>query len=657
MLRPAEMARLTVGVHTVGREAMVAALHEAGVVELLPVTGAEALHALVTPCRRSTTVPDIAEARSRIERAVETLEAYAPKKNAVLAYVTRPENGTISFPVTNAASALVEAGRYSETTEKILALHARDVAIAERLMRLDEEEEMLRLLIPFGVDPGFLGRRSFLEVRAGTIPSGECADIEIRLKEEMPKLAAAFLLCGVGDYPTTVVCIAHPDASADTDKVLRALAFREFTPETTECTASDGIAAIRAERTRLHQERSKMIASLEDLALAHHTTLKALAEELGVMREREDASPQFGETGSLIVMQGWAKTRDLLRIQSLCDRSADGLSFCTTEPASGDVPSAFNHPRWLAPYGFLTAMFGMPAYGKIDPTLFLAPVLVFTFGIMLGDAGYGILLFLIALLILRGAGHAPGTTHDLAVVLCACGVAGAVCGILMGSFFGNLPVYFGIILPFTIIEPLNNPLDLLILSLVIGIVHLNLGFVIAAYEHLRRGELREMIFSEGTWFLLQPAAAVLILTFFGWAVFSPFLTSVAWVGAAVGIVGIMLANGPLGFFSLTGFLGDWLSYTRILALALATGGIAMMINILSGMMMEFGSVFLIAGILFAVVGHAANLIIQCLGGFIHALRLQFVEFFGRFFDAGGRAFSPFAAERIHTKPPEGNNGS
>ena len=121
--------------------------------------------------------------------------------------------------------------------------------------------------------------------------------------------------------------------------------------------------------------------------------------------------------------------------------------------------------------------------------------------------------------------------------------------------------------------------------------------------------------------------------------------------------GIMWANGPLGFFSLTGFLGDWLSYTRILALALATGGIAMMINILSGMMMDFGSVFLIAGILFAVFGHAANLLIQCLGGFIHALRLQYVEFFGRFFNAGGREFSPFVAQRFRTKSPEGKNDS
>ena len=192
------------------------------------------------------------------------------------------------------------------------------------------------------------------------------------------------------------------------------------------------------------------------------------------------------------------------------------------------------------------------------------------------------------------------------------------------------------------------------IALAIGIFHLNLGLSIAAVEHLRDGKRREMLLEEGTWFCLQPAAAVLILSFFGWGTFSPTVTTAAWAGALVGIAGIMIHEGPLGFFSITGYLGDWLSYARILALALATGGIAMMINILSGMIAGIGPAFVIVGIVFAVVGHAANLVLQSLGGFIHALRLQYVEFFGRFFTAGGRAFAPFAARRKVTEPPGGN---
>lgn len=546
MIRPAEMVRLTVGVHTTVRETMISALHEAGVVELRAIADETELLPLLIPCRRSSAVPDLAEARSRIERAIEILRVHIPEKNPFLKLFARPEDERYRFPVSDAASALDEAASFSEITDVILTLHARDTASTERLARLDDEEEMLRLLIPFGIEPGRLGMGGLLEVRAGIISLGECADIEAHLREEIPVLAVPFLLCGVGDRLATVVTIMHPDAVAETDRVLRALAFREFVPETTEGTASAGIVRIQSERDRLRKEQNKIRASLEDIARRHLAPLEAMAEELSVMREREDASPLFGETGSLVVMQGWTKKRDLPRIQALCNHSAGGLTFCTTEPAAGDIPSAFDHPRWLAPYGFLTAMFGMPSYGKIDPTLFLAPVLVFTFGLMLGDAGYGLLLLLIAAFLLRGVGRTPGTAHDLAVVLCACGVAGTFFGLLMGSFFGNLPSLFDISMPFTIIEPLNDPLSLLILALVIGIAHLNLGLGIAAYEHLRLGEQKRMLYSEGTWFLLQPCATVLILSFFGWAAFPPLIFTLAWGGAIVAIAGILRSNGPLG---------------------------------------------------------------------------------------------------------------
>jgi len=656
MLRPAEMVRLTVGVHTAGRDAMVAALHEAGVVELRPVADEEDLQALVAPCPRSAAVPDLAGVRARLERAVETLTAVTPPRNPVLDLFSPPTDTKIAFPVTNAASALDTAAGYADVVDHIIALHARESAAAERLARLAEEDETLRLLAPFGIDPGRLREEGLLVVRAGIIPSGECADIEAHLASEMPTLATAFLLCGVRGRPATVAVFSHPDVAADADRVLRALAFREFRPETAEGTAADGIAAVTEERTRLEAERAEIHAALVTLATDHLAVLTALAEELGVMRDREDAAPLFGENGALVVLQGWAKRRDLPKIHQICDHAADRLSFCSIAPAGGEVPSAFDHPRWLAPYGFLTAMFGMPAYGRVDPTLFLAPVLVLTFGLMLGDAGYGILLFLIAALLLRGAGQTPGTVHDLAVVLCACGLAGTVFGLLMGSVFGNLPAILGIDLPFVLLEPLTDPLALLILALAIGIAHLNLGLCIAAAEHLRCHDRRAMLYSEGTWFLLQPCAAVLILSFFGWAVFSPAATAIAGAGAAVAIAAILRDNGPLGFFAITGYLGDWLSYARILALALATGGIAMMINILSGMIAGIGPVFIIAGLIFAVVGHAANLVLQCLGGFIHALRLQYVEFFGRFFGAGGRPFVPFGARRVHTRPQEESNG-
>lgn len=655
MFRTAWMVRVTAGVHAGRREEMIAALHEAGVIELQAVTDIDELQALIAPGRRSASVPEIAEVRSHIERAVEILASVVPEPNPIVAMFGRPPKEKASFPVVDATSVLAEAKRFTESVTEILSLHTREIAIIERMARLDEEEQVLRLLLPFGIEPGWLNTSSLLEVRAGIIPDGECADIEAHLRETVPDLAMAEMVCGVGGHPTTVVAIAHPEAAQELDVVLRSLAFHEFNPETAEGSAQEGLAAVTGERNGLVEERKEIQTSLVAMGKTHLEPLRAMAEELAVMREREDAAPLFGETGTVTVVQGWAREKDMPKVRELCDASSGGLSFCLTTPVSGNVPVAFDHPRWLAPYGFLTAMFGMPEYGKVDPTVFLAPVLVITFGLMLGDAGYGILLALIAALLLRGAGHTPGTVRDLASVLVACGIAGTIFGLLMGSFFGDLlPRIFGETLPFTLIEPLKDPLTILIIALSIGIAHLNLGLSLAAYEHLREGKGRKMLLEEGTWFCLQPCAAVLILSFFGWGAFSFTVMMAAWAGAAASIAGIMLDKGPLGFFSITGYLGDWLSYARILALALATGGIAMMINILSGMIAGIGPVFVIVGILFAVAGHAANLVLQSLGGFIHALRLQYVEFFGRFFHAGGRAFSPFAARRTVTEWKGGN---
>ncbi|MDK2973815.1 MAG: V/A-type H+/Na+-transporting ATPase subunit [Methanofollis sp.] len=655
MLRPARMRKLTVGVHRSRYESCIALLQEAGAVELDAVDDVEGLQALIGPHTQSARTPAIAEARVRLERCIEAVEFVLPKQNAVAGIFFPATPSKVTVGLRGADEVLEDVERLHGTIDTVLALKKRETAIAERLDRIAEEEEMLGLLLPFGIDLAWIGSSPLLQVRAGAVPAGECEDIEAHLTEFMPDLSAWFCLCGIGGRPTAILTAAHPAAAEAVDAALRPLAFREFVPETTEGTAEEGIARISDERRALLAEREEIVAHFMDAAATHLPALRALAEELAVLREREEAARLMGNTNEMTVLHGWVREDDAERVASVCERAAGGLAFCIFEPPDNTAPVAFDHPRWLAPFGFLTSTFGTPAYGSVDPTIFLAPVLVFTFGIMLGDAGYGVILTLFAALILRGAGRTPGTVRDLALVLVACGVSGTVFGLLMNGFFGDLlPRFFGMQVPFAVIEPLKDPISILIFALGIGIAHLNLGLLIAAYEHLRTGNLREMILSEGVWFVIQPCAAVLIMTFFGWLDVTPTVTSLAWAGAAVGIAGLMIHEGPLGFFSLTGFLGDWLSYVRILALALATGGIAMMINILAGMIAAVHPALVVLAVLFAVVGHVGNLAIQSLGGFIHALRLQYVEFFGKFFRSGGRPFRPFAARRTFTEVSGGD---
>jgi len=153
---------------------------------------------------------------------------------------------------------------------------------------------------------------------------------------------------------------------------------------------------------------------------------------------------------------------------------------------------------------------------------------------------------------------------------------------------------------------------------------------------------------QGVWFIIQPAAAVLMAGFFGWIAVSMNLTYLAVLGIVIGLAVIFYSRGPMGFFALTGFLGDWLSYVRILALALATAGIAMTVNILAQLIADISPYLIILAALVFIVGQLFNLIIQSLGGMIHSIRLQYIEFFSKFFVGGGREFIPFGMERMYS---------
>lgn len=243
--------------------------------------------------------------------------------------------------------------------------------------------------------------------------------------------------------------------------------------------------------------------------------------------------------------------------------------------------------------------------------------------------------------------------RDLGYILCLSGISAIAFGAVQGGWFGDVPQRFlGITPPLVLIEPLKNPIAFFQLSLVLGIAHINLGLAIALYQNLKRHSYREAIFEQGIWFLLQPSAGVLLTEFFGWAPVPRWLHFLSLAGAAIAIALVFYSHGAMGFFSLTGFLGDWLSYVRILALALATGGIAMTVNILAQIVSSPGPLFIIPAIVVFLGGQAFNLVIQTLGGVIHAIRLQYIEFFGKFYRGGGTPFVPFSVQRVYSRRGE-----
>ncbi|RQD81784.1 MAG: hypothetical protein D5R96_06480 [Methanocalculus sp. MSAO_Arc2] len=654
MFYPAEMHKVTIGIHRRYSGPFLQSIHEAGIIELTPITEGEHLRDLIDPVERDELRQKVAAAQSRAERAVDVLaDQKDGERGRIAAFFLPDRRDPVAVQEKTPQESLDAAEEYQPLIRDILERRARISAINEQLVRLSEEEQHLTLYATLSDSLPPPNHPTFLTVRAGLIPGGECEDLGLLLEEEGIHAAVAASVCRFQDEGMVAIVIAHTDAVEQVDTLLRSRAFADFQFGGRSGSVAAALNSLRREREALIREREEIRENLGKIARESYRHLFGLAEELSLARERIDASTLAGRTRDLRLYTGWIQKKDIPLLETIGEGSAGGTLIYRSIPGTeGDsaVPVSYAHPFWLRPFAALTTTFARPRYREVDPTIFLAPVFVITFGIMLGDAGYGLCLAILSAILLAGPARLPGSMRDLVLVLFACGISGIFFGFLQGGFFGDLlPQFFGIAVPFAYVDPLTDPLLILTTALVFGIVHLNLGLGIAAHMNLKSGKAIEMLRSQGVWFFIQPCAAILLFSFFGWAEFSQTVILAGGIGAAAGAAVIILTQGPLGFFSLTGFLGDWLSYTRILALALATAGIAMTINILAGMLGSIHPYLLAVALIFAVVGHTANLLLQALGGFIHALRLQYVEFFGTFYQGGGRPFTPLAADRVATR--------
>jgi len=249
------------------------------------------------------------------------------------------------------------------------------------------------------------------------------------------------------------------------------------------------------------------------------------------------------------------------------------------------------------------------------------------------------------------------------------GVITTVVGFFTYSIFGDLfhrfifdspesPVYsfhlFGIHFP---VEPLNDPLAILTMALIFGLIHLNIGVVLGLYQAFKQRKYKEMLTERFCFIPLQLGGGMLI----GYFILSWEISSMMFYAAAIlviiGLILLFISVGPIGFFGITGYIGDWLSYARLLALGLATTGMALAFNVVAELLGNMvnnavpilGTILLIIILIFA---HIANLGLQALGAGVHSLRLQYVEFFNRFYEGGGHEFAPFKISRKYTKTEE-----
>ena len=508
-------------------------------------------------------------------------------------------------------------------------------------------------------------------ILCGTLPTASVAELRSALEAEGDSWFLEEI--GSGGGKSQVVLVDLRDEKPEAETLLREAGFQPvFFPET-EGTLGDWVDEQRHELERIDAEQEEIAARLATLA-PERVKLMAAYDLLAQKQQQAEATAALGATRDTVVIPGWARGDDLPRLRGIAADLSPGAALIDREPAPDEEPPVvLDNAPVVRPFQVVTDLYGLPKSREIDPTPLFAPFFVLSFGIAVGEGGYGVLLALLSRLGLRFLRLSEGG-RQLLTLLFYCGIATFVAGLLMGSFFAidfpALPAYLQPVARLHAAVKQLDPLEdsLLFLGIVMGIGFLQvwLGVLVSAILKWRAGDRRTAVFHEGAWLALLLLTIPLALgkKILGMPALYPWLAAAASIFVSAGFrargLGAKIGSGVYALYGLTGFFGDILSYSRLFALGLATGVIAMVVNILAGMARGIPLVGWIVMLLVLVFGHLFNLAINALGAFIHTARLQFVEFFTKFFEGGGRRFVPFSRKFRFTTivdPSQAEGGS
>lgn len=427
-------------------------------------------------------------------------------------------------------------------------------------------------------------------------------------------------------------------------------------------TPAEACGNLEAQIADQYERLRALDARAEELTV-HRPALLVLADYYTDHATAARAETRMLHTRSTYFLTGWIPEREQGAIAKAVHAVSPATNLVIREPRDDERPPIqLDNPPATQPFEFISQMYGTPLYGGVDATSWLAPWFAVFFGLCLTDAGYGIALGGLAAFALRRLAL-EGSMRQLVRVLFLAGICTIVAGTLTGGWFGvsgdALPAPLGRL---ALIDPMEDTQTALYVCLLLGIAQVILGLGIRLLHNLRRGDTTAAIFDQAVWIVFILAVVPLLYVgLFGGTIESEAILRVAKI-AALACTGIVILTGsreggwisrPLmglaKLYDMVGYFGDVLSYSRLLALGLATGAIGSAINMIAGQIahaLPAGIGYVLAGIL-VVFGHVFNLVVNALGGFIHSMRLQFIEFFNKFFDDGGRPFVPFAKSRTH----------
>ena len=446
-------------------------------------------------------------------------------------------------------------------------------------------------------------------------------------------------------------------------------------------TVEDNLSRINSEALILDQRINEVKHKIAELS-KEHFRLCVVHDYLADIKKRGEAIKNLAQQEFTFALSGWMRDKDATCLEKEISLNfKDTALFISNLAPDDNPPVALENNRLIQPFEFITQIYGMPQYGELDPTPFLAPFFFLYFGFCISDAGYGILLVLMCWMALKKFRMGPQGKKFFKLFL-YCGISTIIVGALTGSWFGNLIDLLGenqkMFLPLRrikdamiVLDPIKEPTKLLGIALSLGIIQVWFGNIVAAIGNLKNKRYQDIFFDQLPMLTLLFGLTGLGLIFLN--LLDKTNAALFQFATLIGSLGLIMTQGrsekELGgkifygvynlYNALSGYLSDVLSYSRLWALGLVTGVMANTINMIS---VQFSQIFIsiipfinrigilkviissVILIIIFVFGHTVSFAMNLLGAFVHPVRLQFVEFFSKFFKSGGRAFKPLKVE-------------
>ncbi|OPF52573.1 V-type ATP synthase subunit I [Clostridium baratii] len=438
------------------------------------------------------------------------------------------------------------------------------------------------------------------------------------------------------------LALANKEDKEEIEEVLRGFGFSAFKTERTETpikvihTNMDRIEKIEGEKFLIKEELSALDEEVKYLELAYEYYHNEYTRTL--------VNTNFLKTDKVSLIQGWVAYSDNDELTKIVKDTLGEdyyLSFAEVKDEEiDDVPIRLKNNDLNKSFENITEMYSLPRYNEIDPTPLLAPFFLIFFGMMVADAGYGLLILIGSLVALK-VFNLDDSQKQFAKFFMYLSIPTIIFGFIYGSFFGDFINLDGV----KLIDPSKDVNTILVASVVFGVIQIFFGLGIKAYVLIRDGRPLDALYDVGSWVLTLVSIGV-------FAMGSGSIATIGKYGMIVGMIAIVLTQGrhmksvggKLGqglyaLYGITGYVGDLVSYTRLMALGLAGGSIAGALNLIIGMFPTVALIIL--GPVIFILAHIFNLGLSLLGGYVHTCRLEYVEYFSKFYEGGGRPFEPF----------------